>query len=268
MSPLSLVEALAQFPDPRRRRGIRHPLVAIMSLVTLGLLMGRKSLEAIARLGEDYGPGLLLALGFPRAKAPVATTISRVLARQDAQALEACLAGWIRSRLPEDVEVLSLDGKTVRGSRDGEIPGHHLVSAYAPQVEAVLGQLRVDAKTNEHKAALQLLGILPLKGKVVVGDAAFCQRDLAEKIDDEGGYYVFTVKANQPGLATDIAAGFGFEAAARSTAAAFSPGIAAFATREASQQHGQRPRACRTPYLARDVDPDVATQVAGPEARL
>src|SRR5215469_2086033 len=109
------------------------------------------------------------------------------------------------------------------GSRAGEVPGQHLVSAYAPQAEAVLGQLRVDAKTNEHKAALRLLGILPLRDKVVIGDAAFCQRDLAREVVAAGGDYVFTVKANQPGLAVDVAAGFGFEAAARSVAAAFSP---------------------------------------------
>ncbi len=83
--------------------------------------------------------------------------------------------------------------------------------------------MRVDAKTNEHKAALRLLGILPLAGKVVMGDALFCQRELAEEIVTRGGDYVFVVKDNQPGLGTDIAAGFGFEEAARSVAAAFSP---------------------------------------------
>src|SRR5262249_35848396 len=77
--------------------------------------------------------------------------------------------------------------------------------------------------TNEHKAALRLLGLIPLAGKVVVGDALFCQRDLAGQVVDGGGDSLFTVKDNQPGLATDVAAGFGFEAAARALAAAFSP---------------------------------------------
>ena len=223
MSPLSLTECLADLPDPRSRHGQRFPLLPILSLVTLGLLLGRKSLDAIARLGPDYGPQLLLALGFPRGTNPVKSTLSRLLRRLDPQAIERRLARWVGSRLPPDADVVSLDGKTTRGSRQGDIPGQHLVSAYAPRIEAVLGQLRVDAKTNEHKAALQLLGILPLKNKVVTGDAAFCQRDLAGKIVGEGGDYVFTVKANQPGLEVDVAAGFAFEAAARSIAAAFSP---------------------------------------------
>ena len=86
----------------------------------------------------------------------------------------------------------------------------------------MLAQIRVDAKTNEHKAALELLGILPLTGKIVVGDAMFCQRDLAEAIFASDGDSVFTVKDNQPGLKADIRAAFGFEAAARSIATATS----------------------------------------------
>lgn len=97
------------------------------------------------------------------------------------------------------------------------------MAAYAPAVGAVLAQVRVDAKTNEHKAALELLGILPVRGKIVVGDAMFCQRDLAERIIEADGDYVFAVKDNQPGLEADIRAGFGFEEAARSVAAATSP---------------------------------------------
>ena len=85
-----------------------------------------------------------------------------------------------------DAPHIGIDGKTARGSRDGAMPGVHLVSAYAPDVHAVLGQLRVDAKTNEHKAALELLGVLPLKGKVVSGDAMFTHRDVcAEVIEGE-----------------------------------------------------------------------------------
>ena len=68
-----------------------------------------------------------------------------------------------------------------------------------------------------------MLGILPVMGRIVIGDALFCQRDLCEEIIKQGGDYIFYAKDNQPGLRTDIAAGFGFEAAARSTAAALSP---------------------------------------------
>lgn len=224
MSPITLVDALASVPDPRSRHGRRYPLVPLLCLVTLGLLMGKRTLGSISRLGLNYGPELLLALGFPRGVGPVKSVLSRLLRKIDVDALESALASWIASRLaPTDASVLSLDGKTLRGSRDGEIPGVHLVAAYAPDVQAVLGQLRVDCKTNEHKAALKLLGILPLAGKVVIGDAAFCQRDLAKQVIDQGGDYILFVKDNQPSLQTDIAAGFAYEVAAAGQAAAFSP---------------------------------------------
>ena len=222
--PPSLQEALAAIPDPRSRQGRRFPLVPCLCLVALGLLIGRKSIAAILELHDDFGDGLPLALGFPRAYFPGPDALSKLLGRLDPAAVEAALSAWVMPRLePEAVAVLAIDGKTLKGSRDGEIPGHHLVAAYAPQAKAVLSQLRVDAKTNEHKAVLELLGLLPLKGKVVTGDAMFCQRDVAKAIDDAGGDYILTVKANQPGLEIDTGAGFAFEEAARSIAAAFSP---------------------------------------------
>lgn len=224
MTAITLVEALASVPDPRSRHGRRYPLIPLLSLVTLGLLMGKRTLGSIARLGHNYGPELLLALGFPRGAGPVKSVLSRLLRRIDADVLEAALGRWVDSRLsPTDASVISIDGKTLRGSRDGEIPGVHLVAAYAPDVQAVLGQLRVDCKTNEHKAALKLLGILPLAGKIIIGDAAFCQRDLAEQVIDQGGDYILFVKDNQPSLQTDIGAGFAYEVAAAGQAAAFSP---------------------------------------------
>jgi hypothetical protein len=142
----------------------------------------------------------------------------------DVQAFEQALSRWIASRLPEGGEqLISLDGKTARGSREGELPGHHLVAAYCAEAEAVLAQIRVDAKTNEHKAALQLLGILPVKGNIITGDAMFCQRDVCAEIIDSGGDYVFTAKDNQPSLVIDIGAGLANQEQARRMAAAFSP---------------------------------------------
>lgn len=224
MTPCTLFEALATLPDPRSPHGRIHPLTALMGLVTLAMLMGRKSLNAIHRFGRQHGTSLAHALGFRRGKTPTLSTLSRTLRRLDAERLEAILSSWIQGRIdPHEYELISLDGKTLRGSRDGEVPGQHLVAAYAPQVQAVLAQIRVDSKTNEHKAALQLLGIVPLKDKIVIGDAMFCQRDLAEQVIDAGGDYIMIAKGNQPGLETDIKAGFAFETAARSIAAATSP---------------------------------------------
>jgi hypothetical protein len=262
MAALALTDVLADIPDPRSRHGRIHPLGAVLGLVVLGLLMGKRSLSAIARLGRNYGPPLAHALGFRRGKTPAKSTLSEILRDTDAPSVEEALTRWVGSRLPPEAARIILDGKAVRGSRDGELPGQHLLAAYIPEVEAVLAQMRVDAKTNEHKAALRLLGILPLAGKVVTGDAMFCQRDLAEKVVAEGGDYVFVVKDNQPGLGTDVAAGFGFEAAARSVAAAFSPGGPA-AAGPGRHDGGQGARPAGKADAADDHDPDAAPPVAG-----
>jgi hypothetical protein len=268
MAILTLTEALADVPDPRSAHGRIHPLPAVLGLVVLGLLMGRNSLAGIARLGRLYGAPLAHALGFRRGKTPTKSSLSILLRALDAQALEGALTRWVRARLPAEPDQLSLDGKTLKGSRDGVLPGHHLVAMYAPQVEAVLAQLRVDAKTNEHKAALQLLGLIPLTGKVVVGDAMFCQRDLAEQIVSAGADYVLMVKENQPGLQVDVAAGFGFKAAARSTAAAFSPGSPAAGGWPGRHDPRQGPRPSGEAHAADDNAADGPRALARPGPRV
>ena len=268
MPALTLVEALADVPDPRSRHGRIHPLPAALCLVVLGLLLGRTSLSGIARLGRLYGAPLAHALGFRRGKTPTKAMLSELLRALDAGAFEAALSRWVRCRLSDEPEHLSLDGKALRGSRDGAVPGQHLVAVYAPAVEAVLAQVRVDAKTNEHKAALQLLGLIPLEGKVVVGDALFCQRDLAERVVADGGDYVLLVKDNQPGLQADIAAAFGHEASQRASAAAFSPRGAGARPGPAGDHDRQGARPGREAHPADDDAADGARALAGAGPRL
>lgn len=221
---LSLLDVLAEVPDPRSCHGRRHPLSAILALAVVAMLGGAKSYQAIAQFGRDKGFALAHLLGFRRGKTPTKSTFSVLFRVLDVHAFEQALARWLASRLPEGQEKpIALDGKTARGSRDGGLPGHHLVAAYCAEAQAVLAQIQVDTKTNEHKAALQLLGILPVRGNIITGDALFCQRDVCAAIIAAGGDYVFTVKDNQPSLVVDIDAGLGFQGQARRLAAAFSP---------------------------------------------
>ena len=266
----SLLEALHQVPDPRHLKGRRHPLSAILGLAVLAMLTGCKGYSAIAQFGREKGFTLAHALGFRRGKTPTKSTYSTLFRRLDVTAFEAALARWTASRLPEDQRHIALDGKTARGSKDGETPGQHLVSAYAPAVQAVLAQIRVDAKTNEHKAALQLLGILPTQGRILTGDAMFCQRDLCAKIVADGGDYVFFAKDNQPRLVADIKAGLAYEAQTRRSAAAFSPGRPSSAGTEPPrrQQHGKSPRTHREANAPRHHRADENAGLGGSETRL
>jgi hypothetical protein len=77
---------------------------------------------------------------------------------------------------------ISIDGKELRGTQGHEVAGVRVLAAYAHEAKLVLDQIPVDAKTNEHKTALELLDLIPLKGTLVSGDAIFCQRDLSRKI--------------------------------------------------------------------------------------
>jgi hypothetical protein len=205
----SLMELLEGLHDPRRAQGKRHPLPALLGLAVVAMLAGMTSYEAIVQYGKERGWDFLQHLGFTTRRGLCKATDSRVFRRIDAADFEARVGRWIQARLaPGDAPHLTIDGKTARGSRDGDTPGVHLVSAYAPDVKAVLAQLRVDAKTNEHKAALELLGVLPLKGKVVTGDAMFTHRDVCAAVIAGQGDYVLPVKDNQPTLGKDIAAAF------------------------------------------------------------
>lgn len=270
MACRSLLEALQDVPDPRSRRGRRYPLSPILALVVLGILLGRRSLTAIATLPRDYGDAFPLLLGFPRKHIPCLSNLSTLLRRLPVDAFEAVLSAWIADHLPRFADstplldppdaaaavppdaaaplVVHLDGKTLRGSgsktppADGAapLPGVHLLSVFQSKAGAVLAQVRVDAKTNEHKAALELLGVLPAASTqkqtptppepdaagetpqryVITADAMFCQKEIAQAIQDRGDDYLIFAKDNQPGLVGAIEAGLTFVA----TAATFSPG--------------------------------------------
>lgn len=215
-TPPSLTAILADIPDPRAASGRRYTLPAVLNLMAVAMLAGMRSLEAVAQFARDHGTALTHALGFTSAKTPCKATLSNLLRRLDVAAVEAALARWVLARCPDLGDQICIDGKTARGSRDGALPGVHLLAAYAPRVAAVVAQVRVDRKTNEHKAALEFLGILPLTGKVVTGDAMFCHADVCRAVLKGGGDYLFAVKGNQPTLHFDIACMF-------AESAAFSP---------------------------------------------
>ncbi|MDX2035485.1 MAG: ISAs1 family transposase [Isosphaeraceae bacterium] len=207
---LSLMEVFnsSELIDHRKARGLRHPLGAILALTTVAMLSGVRSQKGVVEFGRDRGRDFLKLFGFRKFKGPSEATISRVFASLDVVAFEACVRRWIVARAGRRFEHVAIDGKTVRGSRDGSLPAVHLLTAYAPEIETTLAQLRVDAKTNEHKAALELLGATPLSGKIVTADAMFTHRDFCVEVVGRGGDFVLPIKANQPNLLRDVKAAF------------------------------------------------------------
>jgi len=204
MASMSLAEAFALIPDPRDRRGRQHPLVAILCLSTVAVLAGCRSIQSVAQFGRDHGIHMAHALGFNKARTPAPSTFCELFRQLDVAAVESALRVWLVARGAGAGEHVALDGKTARGSAEGDVPGVHLLAAFATADAAVLGQLEVARTTNEHKAALRLLGILPLAGKVITADAMFTHADVCDTITDAGGDYVLAVKDNQEQLHHDI----------------------------------------------------------------
>ena len=203
-----LLTCLSQVADPRGRKGRRHPLAAMLTAVASALLCGNRGYKAIAEWLHDLPVDVWHWMGYTR-KPPQLDCFRDLLMKLDPAMLEAVLSRWIHETLgleltDEDLAAVSIDGKTLCGTLRRHVRAVHLLAAVDHKTGCVLRQCRVDQKTNEHKAALELLKAMVLEGRVIVGDAMFCQRDLCEQIVDSGGDYFFSVKENQPTLLREI----------------------------------------------------------------
>jgi hypothetical protein len=209
-APGSLLAHLATLADPRHPQGQRFPLVALLAAACAAILCGARSYAAIAQWAHEQDPTLLHRLGFHR-HPPTAGAYQYLFSRLDTAAFEEVLRRWIAAVLPtapEDLRPTPLDGKTVRGSHGPLEGARHLLALLDEPTGGVLRQMPVDAKTNEYKAAPQLLDGLVLEGRLITGDAMFCHRDLAQQILDQGGEYLWAVKDNQPTLVHDLQTAF------------------------------------------------------------
>ncbi|MGW9030595.1 ISAs1 family transposase [Streptomyces sp. NPDC055722] len=201
----TLAEVLDRVPDPRRVRGRRYRLGALLTLCVVAVLSGATSPSRIARFAADSSPDLRRRLGLP-ATTPAATTLGRLLSRLDGDALDDAVGAWLARLATDPVEEptpalvgLAVDGKTVRGSRtDGTAV--HLLAAALHQSQAVVAQRQIEAKSNEIPAFAPLLDALDLHGMVVTANALHTQREHAEPIAAASGHYILIVKGNQKKL--------------------------------------------------------------------
>ena len=208
--PGSLLAHLARIPDPRSPHGQRFPLTALLAAACTAILCGARSFAAIAQWARGQDIGLMHRLGFRRTP-PTAGAYRYLFLRLGAEDLASALSRWMAPLVqPRDgrLRPTPLDGKTVRGSHGPLRAAVHLLALLDGPTGGVLRQAAVDAKTNEHKAALDMLEGLVLEGRLVTADAMFCHRDVAEKVLGQGGHYFFAVKDNQETLLKDIQAAF------------------------------------------------------------
>ncbi len=216
VAPQSLAAAFADVPNPRRQASIRYPLPAILAMAVAALLANHTSVLAIAEWGADQDAATLTALGFPAERTPCQSTLQRLFAKLNGDALSAVLTAAIAPAAVPDAAApqgVALDGKAQRGRR--RFPGAdglvHALSTYCHDTGLVLAQAPIAAPgdpergTDELAVAPALLDRLDWHDRVLTGDALFCQRDLCAQVLAAGGDYLLAVKANQHALHTDIA---------------------------------------------------------------
>jgi predicted transposase YbfD/YdcC len=196
--------------DPRIERCKRHLLGDILFLAVCAMIAGANDFVAMQKFGHAKHDWLKKFLDLPNG-IPSHDTLGRVFALLDGERFIRCFLGWVRTvhRVTAG-EIVAVDGKTARASLDrakGQNP-LHVVSAWASANRVVLGEVMVDAKSNEITAIPRLLEMLELRGAIVTIDAMGCQKEIAAKIRERGAEYVLAVKGNQEHLEDDVVSHF------------------------------------------------------------
>jgi predicted transposase YbfD/YdcC len=200
---MTLLTIFSRLEDPRRGPAKRYDLNEMVVMAICAVLCGADDWVAVADWCEDEEAWLKTFLTLPNGT-PSHDTFGNVFRVLDPAVFESCFREWISGLVGVVRDIIALDGKTARGSKDGANSPLHLVSAYATSLKLTLGQEGSAGKGNELKAIRALLDVLILDGCIVTLDALGCQTDVAAAIVDRGGDYVLSLKDNQKGLAETV----------------------------------------------------------------
>jgi len=201
---MSIPKYFQKLKDPRRAHRRLHLLQDIIVISLCAVIAGAQDWQEIETFGRKRLDWLKRFLKLPNG-IPAHDTFERVFNRLNPQAFQACFRNWVQAI--QDVLTIkhvAIDGKTLRGSGSAHLGPLHLVSAWATAQRLSLGQVAIDAKSNEITAIPALLELLDLRGALVTIDAMGCQKAIAKKIIDRGGDYILTVKENQEHLLDDL----------------------------------------------------------------
>lgn len=202
----TIEQYFGELTDPRVDRTKLHKLIDILVIALCAIIAGADNWEDIADFGRAKIDWFQTYLELPNG-IPSHDTFNRVFARLDPQEFRTGFMGWIRgvSKVIGG-QVIAVDGKVLRRSHERGIgkAAIDMVSAWASANRLVLGQVKVDDKSNEITAIPQLLQALEIAGCIVTIDAIGCQTEIAETIIDQEADYVLALKDNQGHLFEDV----------------------------------------------------------------
>lgn len=202
----SLLKHFSKVEDPRVEYLIEHKLIDILTIAICAVIAGADNWVEVEQYGREKQEWFAHFLELPHG-IPTHDTFGRVFAQVNAEQFQSCFLGWVRAVYTQtDGQVVPIDGKKLRRSHD-QSNGRaaiHMVSAWASENRLVLGQVKVDDKSNEITAIPQLLELLDLTGCIVTIDAMGCQKEIAARIVAQDAEYVLALKGNQSGLLEDV----------------------------------------------------------------
>lgn len=201
----SFVEHFSKIEEPRIERHKLYPLIEIIFLVVCGSICGAESWRDYVLFGKAKLDYLRKYFAFEHG-IPSKSTLALVFSMLKPDTFKTCFISWVQSMQASIDGVIAIDGKTVRHSFDNAAneSAIHMVSAFSTNLKLVLGQEKVDEKSNEITAIPKLLELLELRGAIVTIDAMGCQTAIAKKIIEQGGDYVLGLKGNQGTLHKDV----------------------------------------------------------------
>lgn len=207
----NLHKFFGQINDPRIDRKRKHLLIDIIILTVIAVISGADSWDSIELFGKSKHDFLKKFLRLPNG-IPSHDTINRVISMIRPNKFENVFIQWVESLKCKDFdnkrlkEVIAIDGKTLRGSKDTfhQKKPIHLINAWASINGLVLGQCAVDGKTNEIKAIPELLELLDIEGCIITIDAMGTQKEIAAQIIDNKADYILALKSNQKYLKENV----------------------------------------------------------------
>jgi predicted transposase YbfD/YdcC len=201
----SFLHYFSGLPDHRQPGKVNYPLPEVLLLILLAVLAGAEAFTDIARFGERKIELLRRFRPYENGT-PSHDHLGDIFATLDARAFQLCFVAWVAALTNTAAEVIAIDGKTSRRSYQtkGSKEAIHMVSAFAARQRIVLGQVKVNEKSNEIIAIPALLDMMSIEGAVVTIDAMGCQRDIAGKIIEKKADFILALKGNQGTLREDV----------------------------------------------------------------